>query len=289
MRKLQVLVLRHVLRHVLPFVIAAGALAAMSREAAAYPQFQFSSGTQRCGQCHYSPTGYGLLTAWGRDESADTISMAGGDGSFLHGAATLPPWLSLGGDFRGTVLRNTTGDDSPGDFAIFPMQAEIYARAAFGETGLSLYVTGGVRGAARGEGSWPASSVESFISREHYLMWKPSGTGPYARVGRYYAPFGLRLAEHVYFIRRYTGFNLYEETYTASGGYLAEDWEAHVSAFAPPPAGLPTALQSVGMRPIGVSAYAEKHFASMAAAGGPARHARNKKQTLQQVSVVGKK
>jgi len=48
-----------------------------AREAAAYPQFQFSSGTNRCGQCHYSPAGGGMLTSWGRDESGDTISLGG--------------------------------------------------------------------------------------------------------------------------------------------------------------------------------------------------------------------
>src|SRR5947208_7418703 len=75
------------------------ALVAWTRPAAAYPQFQFSTGTTRCGQCHYSPSGGGLITQWGRDESADTISL-GGNGGFLHGAWTPPSWLALGLDFR---------------------------------------------------------------------------------------------------------------------------------------------------------------------------------------------
>jgi len=32
---------------------AAFALIALGGRASAYPQFQFSSGTSRCGQCHY--------------------------------------------------------------------------------------------------------------------------------------------------------------------------------------------------------------------------------------------
>ncbi|MDB4979467.1 MAG: hypothetical protein JWM82_219, partial [Myxococcales bacterium] len=68
-----------------------------ARDAQAYPQFQFSSGTNRCSQCHQSPGGGGLLTSWGRDESGDTISL-GGDGAFLHGLVALPSWLALGGD-----------------------------------------------------------------------------------------------------------------------------------------------------------------------------------------------
>ena len=53
------------------FVLVVSWLAA-PRQAAAYPQFQFSSGTTRCGQCHYSPSGGTLITSWGRDESAAT-------------------------------------------------------------------------------------------------------------------------------------------------------------------------------------------------------------------------
>jgi hypothetical protein len=78
------------------------------RQAAAFPQFQFSSGTARCGQCHYAPAGTGLLSAWGRDESADTISR-GGDGAFLHGLWMPPSWLALGGEFRLASLASATG------------------------------------------------------------------------------------------------------------------------------------------------------------------------------------
>jgi hypothetical protein len=130
--------------------------------------------------------------------------------------------------------------------------------------------------------------VQSTISREHYLMWKPSATGAFVRLGRFYAPYGLRLAEHPYYVRRFTGFNLYEETYNLSGGYLDEDWELHVTAFTPPPSGFPTQLQSVGMRGSGGAVYGEKRFASMASVGLQTRVAINKEQRLIQGGAVGK-
>ena len=83
-------------------------LVAWGREARAYPQFQFSSGTTRCGQCHYSPSGGTLISSWGRDEAGDTISL-GGDGSFLHGLWAPPSWLALGADIRLAGLRNDVG------------------------------------------------------------------------------------------------------------------------------------------------------------------------------------
>jgi hypothetical protein len=261
-----------------------------ARPAAAYPQFQFSSGTQRCAQCHYSPAGFGLLTSWGRDEGADTISR-GGDGAFLHGAWTPPDWLALGGDFRFAALRNDSGAAPGAETALFPMQAELYARAGFGDTGLSIYVAGGFRGVTRPDqvmGSVKLTDrVESLMSREHYLMWKPSATGAYVRAGRFYAPYGLRMAEHIYYVRSKTGFDLYEETYNLSGGYLAENWELHLTAFTPPPSSFPLALRSTATQ-TGGAAYAEKRFNSNAALALQARYGHGKDHSITQGGVVGK-
>jgi hypothetical protein len=272
------------------FTVTAGltALGAGARRAEAYPQFQFSSGTQRCAQCHYSPVGFGLLTSWGRDESADTISAYGGDGGFLNSKVTLPASLALGGDVRYAGIDNDVGGQGAPELATFPMQAELYARYALGETGLSIYAAAGIRGATRDVNGSVWSHVTSFISREHYIMWKKSATGYYARVGRFYAPYGLRLAEHVYFVRRYSGFNLYEETYNASGGYLAENWELHVTAFTSLPNSAPDFLGSVGMLPNGAAVYYERRFSTVGLLGGQARVAVNSEQRLTQGGLVGK-
>ncbi|HEY4183811.1 MAG TPA: hypothetical protein VGP07_02030 [Polyangia bacterium] len=257
-----------------------------AREAQAYPQFQFSSGTQRCAQCHYSPAGFGLLTSWGRDEGADTISR-GGDGAFLSGAWTPPDWLALGGDFRGAGIINDAGSSGPPEVAVFPMQADLYGRVGFGDSGISVYVAGGARGTTRPGDDSAAAHIESVMSREHYVMWKPSATGAYVRAGRFYAPYGLRTAEHIYYIRSVTGFNLYEETYNLSGGYLEENWELHVTAFTPPPNSLPLPLRSTATGS-GAAAYAERRFDSSASLALQTRVSINKEQTLIQGGTVGK-
>jgi hypothetical protein len=279
-------------RRLWPLLAGALALAPLvlaARPAAAYPQFQFTSGTQRCGQCHHSPTGFGLLTSWGRDESADTISTTSGDGGFLHGAVTLPDAVSLGGDIRLAALYNDVGGTGSPEVKFFPMQAELYSRFNFGESGVSFYAALGARGATREHSqTLGTGNLESLMSREHYLMWKPSSTGPYVRLGRFYAPFGLRLAEHIYYVRQYTGFNLYEETYTLSGGYMQDSWEVHVSAFTPPPTSFPVPLRSAGMRGSGGSVYGEYRLASMALIGAQARFATGSEQSLTQGGLVGK-
>lgn len=281
---------RTVIQFISVSVVAVATLLAGARDAVAYPQFQFSSGTSRCAQCHFSPSGGGLINSWGRDESADTISL-GGDGGFLHGAVTLPSWLALGGDFRLAALRNDVGGPASPEAAYFPMQADIYARAAIGEA-FSVNVTLGDRGVVRPHDPSIAGRfsdvADRFVSREHYLMWRPSASGPYVRAGKFMVPYGIKFVEHPYWIRRYTGFNLYEESYNLSGGFLAEDWEFHATAFTPPPSSFPDPLRSVGQPESGAAVFGEKRFNSMAAVGGQARVGIAKDEARYQGGVVGK-
>ena len=156
------------------------------------------------------------------------------------------------------------------------MQADGYARFAFGDQ-VSLYLEGGIRGDVGRDQTFDNridSVTGRLISNEHYLMWRPSATGPYARIGKFFAPFGLRFVEHIFFVQRYTGFDIYNETYNVSGGYVADDWELHLTLFAPPPESFPNALQSVGVRESGGAAYGEKRFNGMAAARPADAHRR---------------
>jgi hypothetical protein len=207
--------------------------------AAAYPHFQLTSGTSRCGQCHLSPGGGGLLTAWGREEGGDTIS-AGGDGRFLHGAIELPESITLGGDLRAAALVNDVGASEGAQISAFPMQADL--AGAYIAGALTVVAVIGARGRVR-SGS-PSSemsdaslatspSLASYvISREHYVMYQPDETaGLYVRAGRFSAPFGLRLADHTTYTRRYLGYNLLEETYGLGIGYLADALELHATGF----------------------------------------------------------
>jgi hypothetical protein len=266
-------------------------LAFGARRAEAYPQFQFSSGTNRCSQCHYSPSGGGLLTSWGRDESADTISL-GGDGAFLSGLVPLPSWLNLGGDLRLAFTSNDVGDPAGTQLAVFPMQFDLYLRVAIGES-WSFNGTIGVRGIVRPDDGTVTGRIgaaaNDIMSREHYIMWRPSATGPYARAGRFFAPYGLRFVEHIFYVRRYTGNNLYEESYNLSGGYMADDWELHVTGFVPTPKeGAIEFISGVGPPEYGFASYGEMRFAKMSALGAQVRFGLSSLEARYQVGGVGK-
>jgi hypothetical protein len=251
-------------------------VAAAAARAEAYPQFQLATGASRCNTCHYAPAGGGLINGYGRDEAADTIS-AGGDGSFLHGLWDPPGWLALGGDLRLAGLVNDVGATEGAELAFIPMQADLSARFAAGP--VSFHLTVGLRGAARSD---EPQLLSRLISREHWVLWQPRRVGPYLRAGRFFAPYGLRLAEHPVFVRRFLGFNTLEETYNLSGGWIDDGWELHATAFTPDP------VRPVGHQGSGGALYLERRLGGRAAAAAQARLAAGDDDSRVQGGLVGK-
>jgi hypothetical protein len=237
------------------------ALIAGAEQALAYPQFQFSTGNGRCTLCHFAPAGGGLIRSYGRDEAEGTISATPGDVRFLHGLWSPPDWLALGGDLRGAAVAKHSGDLP--QYLAFPMQADLYIRAATGT--FSAQITLGMSGAARGSSRPP---LQRLASREHFLMWQADHeTGLYARAGRFFAPYGLRLEDHTAYSRRYLGQHTLEETYGLSVGKVEDEWEVHATAFVPPSM-LLGAFQHVGTPAMGAALYYERRARDDTAAWG---------------------
>ena len=101
-------------------------LVAVARPAHAYPQFQLSK-DQTCSSCHISPAGGGPLTENGLNVAQNT-SQWGTAPEFFYGKIPTPSWLTLAGDLRGAAGFFDSVEKS---FVAFPMQAELYANAAF--------------------------------------------------------------------------------------------------------------------------------------------------------------
>jgi hypothetical protein len=249
-------------------------LALGASDANAYPQWQLSTGLGRCNQCHYAPDGGGLINSYGRDADGDELSTFQGNGAFLHGLVALPSFFAIGADLRGALVVEDVQDPIHGTTPhVFPMQADLEARAAL-PAGFSLYGTLGLRGRVRTGGpfvptqNYQPISTSELISREHWALWQPESLGPYVRAGRYFAPFGLRLAEHITYIRRDLGFNVLEESYNISAGYLFNEWELHLTAFAP------DFVRHIGSREKGFVGYFERRlFDDTVALAGQTRYA----------------
>lgn len=219
------------MRHILIGTLFLLGLIGGASTATAFPHFQFSSDTETCSMCHAAPAGGGILTGWGRDEAADTLSR-GGDGEALHGVVDLPEWLTLGGDFRAAGLAKQTGESAGPSLLFFPMQADLATRVTLGKWAAVSSV--GLRGQARRATLADNSTrnqggiASRIVSREHYLSWQAT-KDTVVRAGRYYAPYGLRLADHTSYIRRYLGFNILEETYGLGTSHLKTDSEYHAT------------------------------------------------------------
>jgi hypothetical protein len=151
----------------------------------------------RCTNCHYSPTGGGLLTPYGRSLSAEELSTTGAhrgattpgrEQEFLYGVLgdAIRP-VSLGIDLRPSHLDISSGGYS--STLDFFMNAELTAAAQAG--GFTFY----------GElGRQPRGGDTRVASFEHWVSYKaPSGLG--VRAGRFLPAYGVHFADHTAFTR----------------------------------------------------------------------------------------
>ncbi|HVV87061.1 MAG TPA: hypothetical protein VHE35_28675 [Kofleriaceae bacterium] len=226
-------------------MIAVATIAVGATAAHAYPQYQLSH-EQTCGACHVSPTGGGLLNDNGELTAQDDAHWAG-DPTFLHGAVTLPDWLRLGGDFRAAAGATNPGGGMEG--AAFPMQAELHAAATKGPITLAAEL-------GYTQPKEDGSALTALLSREHYVRWNqhPDNLGLYVQAGRFMPTYGLRLAEHTEYVRRYGGTPLYGEVYGVALGWISSGAEAHVTGF------VHDSLRPDEVQGDGAAAYVEKRF-----------------------------
>lgn len=232
------------------FVVAIAVLLIAAR-ADAYPQFQFGLGSDRCTACHWSPAGGGLLNDLGRDE-ASSLALLGGDGRFLHGLATPPDWLAVGGDFRfASGVKQLHDQDR--ELLAFPMQADLYGRATVGP--ISMNLTVGLNGAARGRTA--GLGLLSYVgSRQHYLEYRNEAQTLTVRGGRFFPVFGSRTQDHTAYSRRYLDQGVLQEPYAVEVGVSRGDWDVFVAGFI----GNPIAYTGTGPFASGGTAYVERVF-----------------------------
>ncbi len=216
-------------RHLLCFAGLGLALAAPPQRLAAEPMF-LSKQYPRCTTCHFSPTGGGLLTDYGRSLSHNELSTTGGqpaannanlaltkEAQFLYGAlGETMDKLHLGIDVRparvqvsfpgGSVDRN------------FLMNADLLA--AFRSGPLTLYAEAGRE---------PLADGGRLKSYEYWASYQAdSGWG--VRAGRFFPAFGIRVADHTAFTRAPLGFDHYDQVYGVELSHAGNNSLLQVSA-----------------------------------------------------------
>jgi hypothetical protein len=198
-------------------VLSLLALAAGVARAAAEPIF-LSRQYARCTNCHYSPTGGGLLTPYGRSLSREELSTFGasrGSGSlgreqdFLFGALGkgLGP-VSVGLDLRPSHLSIDSQEySSSRDFL---MNAAVSAGVQLRNWTFYGQV-----------GRQPRGNDTRVTSFEHWASYQ-SDRGLGVRVGRFLPAYGVRLADHTSFTRAPLGFDNDDQIYGLELSYKSD-------------------------------------------------------------------
>ncbi len=164
----------------------------------------------RCSTCHYSPTGGGLLTPYGRSLSHQELSTTGrnplqgdagttaltGEEAFLYGMLkdTLGP-VQLGVDLRPSRLEFSVNDFH--DHRNLLMTLDALGAYRFGDW--TLY----------GEIGREPQATGAKVGSYEYWVGHQSEKGFGFRVGRFLPAYGIRFADHTAFNRSNLGFDKY--------------------------------------------------------------------------------
>lgn len=192
--------------------LAAGVLLAVGAGRAGSEPMFLSKQYPRCSSCHYSPTGGGLLTPYGRSLSAQEISTTGtppvdpgasgkpGEEAFLWGLLghRLGP-LELGIDLRPSRLHLNVGGIRTDRNLL--MTADLLA--AFRKNGWTVY------GELGREPLSPDAKIGSYEYWVAHSLDKRFGI----RAGRFFPAYGVRLADHTAYTRAGLGFDKYDQAY----------------------------------------------------------------------------
>lgn len=190
--------------------------------AGAEPRF-LSKQYTRCSACHYSATGGGLLTPYGRSLSgqelattrrvnAETTSEGGvsGEEAFLFGGLGehLGP-VQLGISLLPSHLHYSSGTFSDGRSLL--MNADV--EGAYRQRGWTAYGEAGRMPDIGGKGA-------TLYSREHWVSYEARGVA--VKVGRYLPAYGIHFADHTAFNRGNLGFDKYDQVYGVEVSRAAE-------------------------------------------------------------------
>jgi len=168
-----------------------------------------------CASCHVNRTGGGGRTAYGAGYGAKTLPARWVEaGSLFDGA--VEERLRLGGDGRAGYVGHLP-EEGPylGEYRVF--EANLYAAVDLLPERLSFYVDEHVA---------PGGAA----NREAFGLLAGHKAGMYAKAGRFFVPFGLRLLDDDAATRRASGFTFENPDTGIEAGLDTGRWVAAVSA-----------------------------------------------------------
>ncbi len=166
----------------------------------------------RCTSCHYSATGGGLLTPYGRSLSRQELSTTGRTSGSAQPAAE--------GRGEEAFLFGALGNTGPFDAGIDLRPSHLHTDVAGVSDNRDFFMTGDVLAAWRAHG-WtvygelgrqPRSTGAKIDSYEHWVGYE-SEHGLGFRVGRFLPAYGVHFADHTAYTRSPLGLDVYDQLY----------------------------------------------------------------------------
>ena len=205
-----------------------------SRPARAYP-WMIRHDYGGCATCHVDPSGAGVLTEYGRAQSAILLSSRygapadedpGQTPDFLFGVVPASDVLLLQGWFRNGYIWNESGGQLV-DQRLLQMVADLGADVVWKQfrAGARLGYNG-FNTAVDSELAWvtPASPAGSLVSREHWAGVSLADDSILLRGGRMNVPFGLRNIEHPSWVRSETRTDINQDQQDGVAVAYSNDW-----------------------------------------------------------------
>jgi hypothetical protein len=168
----------------------------------------------RCTTCHYSPTGGGLLTPYGRSLTRQELSTMGGGHAAAPGPQAPPPGEE-------SFLFGALGDRlGPVNLGIDLRPAHLDIRFPGGSFNENLLMNADISAAYQAKG-WtvygefgrqPLLAGTRVASFEHWVSHQ-SANGIGVRVGRFLPAYGIHFADHTAYNRAPLGLNTFDQIY----------------------------------------------------------------------------
>ncbi len=186
--------------------------------ARAFPEMT-RHGYAQCTACHLSPSGGGVLTAYGRQMAEEVLSTWSykGEGQVLHGALKKDrseKGLLIGGDVRSVQTHRKNSSVRAGRF--FLMQANL--DVAYQKDKYAAFIS-------VGQIEEPLSGrVQGNLNATKYYGMVNLTDAWALRAGRFAPAFGLNIADHVLVTKQGLGLHPWLQYDTAETSLLTENW-----------------------------------------------------------------
>ena len=181
------------------------------RRALAEPYIAVQQGLA-CAQCHVNPTGGGARNALGNAIAQTQLAARALPASAPAWNGTVNQWFAVGGDLRAAATwQHTAGSSARSNLSFEQLRA--YLAVSVVPERLLFYVD-------------EQLAPDNAVNREAWVMYRSAAAHWYAKAGRMYLPFGLRLQDQQAYTRQVAGINMDTPDNALELGWQQRKWEA---------------------------------------------------------------